>query len=68
MSGTGGALSIGSVADKLGLTSLTGHREKERDGPKAKEGDEGEWEEVEIGKGLALYNSTEMGLLKGQKR
>jgi glutamate 5-kinase len=56
--------SLGGVADKLGLTSLTSQVLGDRtEGASADE-----WEEVEIGKGLALYNSTEMDRLKGQKR
>lgn len=30
--------------------------------------DEGDWEEVEVGKGLALYNSSEIDRIKGMKR
>lgn len=31
-------------------------------------GDGGEWEEIDVGKGLALYNSMEMERIKGVKR
>ena len=30
--------------------------------------DDGEWEEIEIGKGLAHYNSSEIDRIKGLKR
>lgn len=64
--GTGHGLgaSISGIVDKLGLTSLTTGLA----GVGAGKAEEDEWEEVEIGKGLALYNSTEMERLKGQKR
>lgn len=41
--------------------------EEVREMPNGNGGDE-EWEEVDVGKGLALYNSMEMDRIKGVKR
>lgn len=66
-----------AVVERLGMTGISERLvsgqagqvgQPGQTGLAAKEQQSDEWEEVEIGKGLALYNSTEMDRLKGQKR
>lgn len=53
---------ITALAERLGTTSLT------RIGRGVTEGESDEWEEVEVAKGLAQYNSVEIDRMKGRKR
>ncbi len=53
-----------SMVDKLGASSINGDRNGSRNSIEV----EDEWQEVAIGKGLALYNSMEIDRLKGHKR
>lgn len=71
----GQAEGVSGLVERLGMTGLSsvlgvgaGAVGEGKDKDKGKEIKEEDWEEVEIGKGLALYNSTELGMLKGQKR
>ncbi|OWZ74786.1 glutamate 5-kinase [Cryptococcus neoformans Bt85] len=52
---------ITALAERLGTTSLT------RIGRGVTEGESDEWEEVEVAKGLAQYNSVEIDRMKGRK-
>lgn len=53
---------ITALAERLGTTSLTSI------GRGVAEGESDEWEEVEVAKGLAQYNSVEIDRMKGRKR
>ncbi|KAJ9119690.1 hypothetical protein QFC22_003400 [Naganishia vaughanmartiniae] len=58
----------GSTADSDTLESLTNSISSLRFPSSARVYDMDQWEDVEIGKGLALYNSMEIDRLKGCKR
>lgn len=53
---------ITALAERLGTASLTSI------GRGMAEGECDEWEEVEVAKGLARYNSVEIDRIKGRKR
>ena len=75
---------IAGVAEKLSATSIDatpgvklvhelaiarGERsEAQQDAREGEEAEDDDWEEVEVGKGLAHYNSLEMNRIKGLKR
>jgi hypothetical protein len=58
----------GSAADSDTLESLTNSVSSLRFPSSARAYDMNEWEDIEIGKGLALYNSMEIDRLRGCKR
>lgn len=57
-----------SLSSTHSLDSLTNSVSSLRFPTHAQEYDPNEWEDIEIGKGLALYNSMEIDRLRGCKR
>lgn len=68
LSGVPRRFDSGSTADSATLESLTNSVSSLRFPSSARVYDMNEWEDVEIGKGLALYNSMEIDRLRGCKR